>query len=116
VCLSHAEDGIRDFHVTGVQTCALPLSLRHPVAVSSEADGVITAIHFDSGDRVAQGELLIELDDQVEAANLRSYQARLNLARLNFERDSKMLSRKLISADQFDRSKAELEDRKSTRL
>src|SRR5690606_40107420 len=24
-----AEDGIRDFHVTGVQTCALPISKRH---------------------------------------------------------------------------------------
>src|SRR6266511_2107332 len=24
-----AEDGIRDFHVTGVQTCALPISARH---------------------------------------------------------------------------------------
>src|SRR5690606_40105975 len=24
-----AEDGIRDFHVTGVQTCALPISDRH---------------------------------------------------------------------------------------
>src|SRR5690606_3546163 len=24
-----AEDGIRDFHVTGVQTCALPICLRH---------------------------------------------------------------------------------------
>src|SRR5690606_40290806 len=25
-----AEDGIRDFHVTGVQTCALPISRRAP--------------------------------------------------------------------------------------
>src|SRR5690606_39788176 len=25
-----AEDGIRDFHVTGVQTCALPISLSPP--------------------------------------------------------------------------------------
>src|SRR5690606_39715621 len=25
-----AEDGIRDFHVTGVQTCALPISIRAP--------------------------------------------------------------------------------------
>src|SRR5690606_40670034 len=24
-----AEDGIRDFHVTGVQTCALPISTNH---------------------------------------------------------------------------------------
>src|SRR5690606_40060008 len=29
-----AEDGIRDFHVTGVQTCALPISVReHEAAV-----------------------------------------------------------------------------------
>src|SRR5690606_40333571 len=26
-----AEDGIRDFHVTGVQTCALPISQNTPV-------------------------------------------------------------------------------------
>src|SRR5256885_3961676 len=26
-----AEDGIRDYKVTGVQTCALPISYRHPV-------------------------------------------------------------------------------------
>src|SRR3984957_7540533 len=26
-CLCQAEDGIRDFHVTGVQTCALPISV-----------------------------------------------------------------------------------------
>src|SRR5690606_40460307 len=25
-CFFQAEDGIRDFHVTGVQTCALPIS------------------------------------------------------------------------------------------
>src|SRR5690606_40128625 len=25
-----AEDGIRDFHVTGVQTCALPIYFKHP--------------------------------------------------------------------------------------
>src|SRR5690606_41195143 len=27
-----AEDGIRDFHVTGVQTCALPISAAEPLA------------------------------------------------------------------------------------
>src|SRR5690606_39876554 len=29
------EDGIRDFHVTGVQTCALPISARVPRTTSS---------------------------------------------------------------------------------
>src|SRR5690606_40534452 len=30
-----AEDGIRDFHVTGVQTCALPISLTGTVGLAS---------------------------------------------------------------------------------
>src|SRR5690625_7783782 len=30
-----AEDGIRDGHVTGVQTCALPIFRRRPVAAAS---------------------------------------------------------------------------------
>src|SRR5690606_913576 len=39
-----AEDGIRDFHVTGVQTCALPISSRSinlafPVLVEEDGDG-----------------------------------------------------------------------------
>src|SRR5690606_39996494 len=33
-----AEDGIRDFHVTGVQTCALPI-LATPVESSAPVDG-----------------------------------------------------------------------------
>src|SRR5690606_40321645 len=31
-----AEDGIRDFHVTGVQTCALPIFLQMPEFVSDQ--------------------------------------------------------------------------------
>src|SRR5690606_21518061 len=34
-----AEDGIRDFHVTGVQTCALPIFL-HQVGKANEIDAV----------------------------------------------------------------------------
>src|SRR5690606_40228177 len=33
-----AEDGIRDFHVTGVQTCALPISLRLTSAIENAYD------------------------------------------------------------------------------
>src|SRR5690606_40984146 len=34
-----AEDGIRDFHVTGVQTCALPISPASPAAPPAPARG-----------------------------------------------------------------------------
>src|SRR5690606_39784951 len=40
-----AEDGIRDFHVTGVQTCALPISYRMlPVAPLPEVDLPIISV------------------------------------------------------------------------
>src|SRR5690606_40692607 len=55
----HAEDGIRDFHVTGVQTCALPIS---PVTFDDE--GFMTdhtqwtpAIAADLAARVGIAEL-----------------------------------------------------------
>src|SRR5690606_40131719 len=38
-----AEDGIRDFHVTGVQTCALPISGEVPLAVAS-FDGDLASV------------------------------------------------------------------------
>src|SRR5690606_40072108 len=40
-----AEDGIRDFHVTGVQTCALPISSSSdtPVTLVSEASQLLTS-------------------------------------------------------------------------
>src|SRR5207302_3402700 len=34
-----AEDGIRDFHVTGVQTCALPISVSAPTQTVSPSLG-----------------------------------------------------------------------------
>src|SRR5690606_40713569 len=40
-----AEDGIRDFHVTGVQTCALPISAKNtsPVACPHRSEQTQTA-------------------------------------------------------------------------
>src|SRR5690606_39814284 len=45
-----AEDGIRDFHVTGVQTCALPISGRygsgHPSIVPYQAFRGLDGAYF----------------------------------------------------------------------
>src|SRR5690606_39609848 len=40
-----AEDGIRDFHVTGVQTCALPISINYRT-FKPERDGLFCAKIF----------------------------------------------------------------------
>src|SRR5690606_40762592 len=40
-----AEDGIRDFHVTGVQTCALPICtpMNHPADTAHKSERTIEA-------------------------------------------------------------------------
>src|SRR5690606_40924318 len=54
-----AEDGIRDFHVTGVQTCALPIcpawGLVHPAALDAD-ESVLDDV--DAADAVAPGDLV----------------------------------------------------------
>src|SRR5690606_38071147 len=52
-----AEDGIRDFHVTGVQTCALPILLSElPVAVWPKLNDVATDTAADhTGHRLVAG-------------------------------------------------------------
>src|SRR5690606_40716229 len=45
-----AEDGIRDFHVTGVQTCALPISALGEAGVSFEDKGMSIALHYRLAD------------------------------------------------------------------
>src|SRR5690606_40470179 len=75
-----AEDGIRDFHVTGVQTCALPIlavegsaaagSRRVHEAVEELTGQVVSALMRRAG----EGRLfhIEDVQDQVELALMRS--------------------------------------------
>src|SRR5690625_7987209 len=57
LCFFQAEDGIRDGHVTGVQTCALPIS---PVGQVTIGDGELD-IYLEQGDSVGTLEELQDL-------------------------------------------------------
>jgi membrane fusion protein (multidrug efflux system) len=50
------------------------------VSLANDAAGVVSAIHFDSGQTVKQGQILVELDARVERAQLASTRARRELA------------------------------------
>src|SRR5690606_40322046 len=54
-----AEDGIRDFHVTGVQTCALPISAK-VIGVTLQG----TRAHAHDLGRLCLGEVEIEPQGQ----------------------------------------------------
>ena len=52
--------------------------------------GIISAIHFQSGQHLQAGALMVELDHAVESADLESAQAQAWSAKLDFERESKL--------------------------
>jgi membrane fusion protein (multidrug efflux system) len=56
------------------------------VTLRSEIEGRIVRVAFESGARVAAGDVLVELDTAAEAAQLRSNEATARLAELNLQR------------------------------
>jgi membrane fusion protein (multidrug efflux system) len=72
------------------------------VDVASEVGGIVREINFDSGERVRKGAVLVQLDDSVEQADLKSGDASLKKAQLDLDRQRELLSRKNTSQTVFD--------------
>ncbi len=62
------------------------LEARRQVQVAAEADGLVTEIAFESGQRVKAGALLVQVDDRAERAELKRYRAQLQLAQRELKR------------------------------
>ncbi len=83
------------------------------VDLTSETSGEITAISFDSGNKVGKGQLLLVLNDEVERASRANQIASLELAEILFKRDDQLVVQKSIPQSQFDQSRANLEQAKA---
>mgnify|MGYP001175579821 FL=1 len=79
------------------------------VEVSAEVSGVVAAISFVSGSSVEIGAQLLQLDDTAEAAELRSLDAQLELAKQDYERARGLSIKTLLSQAQLDRTKSVLD-------
>lgn len=79
------------------------------VDVSSEIAGKVKAMHFDSGQSVKQGQLLLELDASTDLAVLQGLLAEQKLAQLRFERSQQLIEKKFISASDLDLHRAQLD-------
>lgn len=80
------------------------------VDITTEVGGLIQEIYFASGQEVNEDQVLVQLEDRVEQATLKSYLAQLKLAQINFQRDQRLLASKAISKTDFDTSEAKLRD------
>lgn len=79
------------------------------VELTVEVGGTVKAVQFDSGEKVALNQPIVELDSAVEEASLATAEATLGLARVEFERGRNLVARQAISKSEFDRLSAELQ-------
>jgi len=78
------------------------------VAVSADLPGLVGEITFESGDTVQKGALLLRLDTRQEQAQLAAAEARLDLARLSYERSSGLVQTGAVSRAEYDAAAAEI--------
>jgi membrane fusion protein (multidrug efflux system) len=84
------------------------------VFVTTEVPGQVEKILFESGHQVAAGDVILQLDDSVDEADLEGLIAQLNLARLQFERARKLLKDRSVSQSEYDQSRAQLDSAEAT--
>jgi membrane fusion protein, multidrug efflux system len=83
------------------------------VDVTTEIAGMVRSVHFQSGDDVRQGQLLVQLNADSDIALLHSLQAQAELARTTYERDRRQFAVKAISQAVLDVSRADLKSKQA---
>lgn len=79
------------------------------VDLTVEVSGIVRDVLFTSGQHVNKDQPLVQLNNEVEQANLATAQANLNLARVEYNRGKTLVGRQNISKSEFDRLAAQLQ-------
>ncbi|MGB9429733.1 MAG: efflux RND transporter periplasmic adaptor subunit [Gammaproteobacteria bacterium] len=86
------------------------------VDVSNQLAGTVTGIYFQSGTEVKKGQLLVQLDDSSQRAQLIGLQAQLRLAQVSYDRAQTLIKQHLISKSDLDTAESNLKQAKSNLL
>jgi len=85
------------------------LRSRQGVMIRPEVAGRIKSIQFAEGQRVAKGQLLVQLDDQLQAAQVTQAKAEMSIAEANHKRNQDLVAQNFISKRTVDESAAALD-------
>ena len=85
------------------------LRSRQGVMLRPEVSGRIARLGFADGQRVRRGQLLVQLDDTLQAAQLRQAEAQAGIARTNLQRNRELVAQNFVSQSVVDQSAAALE-------
>ncbi|OZG74693.1 efflux transporter periplasmic adaptor subunit [Hahella sp. CCB-MM4] len=88
-------------------------SANESVTVTTKITEKIVSIHFADGQQVKRGQLLVQLDDQEEQANLRSEQAILKERQSVLRRTEELFNRKVGSEADLDLARAQVSQTQS---
>ncbi|HTS37521.1 MAG TPA: efflux RND transporter periplasmic adaptor subunit [Candidatus Solibacter sp.] len=77
------------------------------VTVSADLPGTVDKIHFESGQWVHEGDVLVELDTRQERAQLANLEAQRDLAKVNYDRAQKLVGAGVISRSDYDSASAQ---------
>lgn len=79
------------------------------VMMRPEVSGRIVKLGFADGQRVQRGQLLVQLDDTLQLAQLRQAEAQASIARTNLQRSQELLAQNFVSQSAVDQNAAALE-------
>jgi membrane fusion protein (multidrug efflux system) len=85
------------------------LKARRSVVLRPEVSGRIAALNFTDGTRVSKGQLLMQLDDTLQQAQLQQAQAQASIARTNLQRSRELAAQNFVSTSAVDQNAAALD-------
>lgn len=78
------------------------------VIIRPEVTGRVAELSFREGEKVTRGQVMVRLDDSIEKATLAQAEARLNLAKSNFNRAQTLVARDVGTVKALDEARAGL--------
>jgi membrane fusion protein (multidrug efflux system) len=85
------------------------LRSRQGVMLRPEVSGRISRLGFSDGQRVRRGQVLVQLDDTLQAAQARQAEAQAAIARTNLQRNRELVAQNFVSQSVVDQSAAALD-------
>lgn len=85
------------------------LQSRQGVMLRPEVSGRVASLGFGDGQPVKRGQLLVQLDDTLQQAQLKQSEAQASIARTNLQRNRELVAQNFVSQSAVDQSAAALE-------
>jgi membrane fusion protein (multidrug efflux system) len=85
------------------------LRSRQGVMLKPEVSGRVARLAFADGQRVRKSQLLVQLDDTLQQAQLMQADAQASIARMNLQRNRELVAQNFISQSSVDQSLANLQ-------